>query len=51
MELMSVDYQVVVNAIAVMMTYSAPIFIIFEIANKLLSLILQFIGGKKEINL
>lgn len=51
MILQTIDYQVIVDSLAVIMTYSAPVFIIFEIASRLLSLFLDFVGGKKRVTL
>ena len=51
MILQTIDYQVIIDTLAVILTYSAPIFIIFEIASRLLSLFLDFVGGKKRVTL
>lgn len=51
MILQTIDYQVIIDTLAVIMTYSAPVFILFEVASRLLSLFLDFVGGKKRVTL
>ena len=51
MELMAVDYQVIVNSVAVIITYAFPVFLIFEICSKVMSLFLDFVAGKKQVTL
>lgn len=46
-----VDYQIIVNAIACMLVVGFPIMLVFEIATRLLNIALDFIGGKKKIDL
>lgn len=51
MELIAIDYQVIVNAVAVIITYAFPVFLIFEICSKVMSLFLDFVSGKKQVTL
>ena len=46
-----VDYQIIVDAIAVMLVVGFPIMLVFEIAIRLLNIVLDFIGGKKQVDL
>lgn len=45
--IVNVDYQVVVDCIATLLVISFPIYLVFEIANRLMNLMLDFIGGSK----
>ena len=47
----TVNYQVIVEAIAVMLAVGFPIMLVFEVASRLMNIFLDFVGGKKKINL
>lgn len=51
MVLSSIDFQVIVDAIAVMLVVGFPIMLIFELASRFMNIFLDFVGGKKKMNL
>ena len=46
--IVNVDYQVIVNCIASLLVVAFPVYLVFEIANRLMNLMLDFIGGNKK---
>ena len=45
------DYQVIVNCIATLLCIGFPIFLIFELAMRFMNIILDFISGRRKIDL
>lgn len=49
--LTNIDYQIIVDAIATLLMVGFPIMLLFEIAGRLMNIMLDFIGGRKKVNL
>lgn len=48
---MSLNYQQIIDAVAMVVTYSLPIGLIFGITEKLVNMFLSFAFGKEKINI
>ena len=48
---MEMDYQIIIDMLANLMMFMAPIYILFEICSRILNMFLDFVGGRRSIRL